>query len=72
MGAGGFRFVDSGGQIEYSGILARCCAWGLCVLTRTRLAKALRGEAGTGCRRREMGLMADFFPNQSPCEGQHA
>jgi hypothetical protein len=28
-------FVDSGAQFRYSEILARCCAWGLCVFTRT-------------------------------------
>jgi hypothetical protein len=33
-------FVDSGARFGYSGILARCCAWGLCV-----------GPPATGIRR---------------------
>jgi hypothetical protein len=58
-------FVDSGPRFGYSGVLARCCAWGLCVcrgpqsaglcrwgdlLTRTQLVEALEGSAGTGHR----------------------
>ena len=34
-------FIDSGPQFGYSEDLARCCAWGLCVLTRTRLVESL-------------------------------
>ena len=41
-------FVDSGAGITYSGVLARCCAWGLCVFTRTRLVETLEGTAGAG------------------------
>jgi hypothetical protein len=37
------HFVDSSARFGYSGILARCCAWGLCVFTRTRLVDALVG-----------------------------
>jgi hypothetical protein len=50
-------FVDSCGGFGYSESLARCCAWGLCVFTRTRLDDALKGSAGTGHRR----LDADSF-----------
>jgi len=45
-------FVDSGGSLKYSEDLARCCAWGLCVLTRTQLVDAPGGdslEQATGC-----------------------
>jgi len=41
-------FVDSAPGITYSGVLARCCAWGLCVFTRTRLVETLEGAAGAG------------------------
>ena len=54
-------FIDSGARFGYSGILARCCAWGLCLAAGflsmegafsplTRLVDALEGLAGTGCR----------------------
>ena len=52
-------FVDLGLIFQYSRILARCCAWGLSVFTRTHLAaaqagfrRALPGQA-TGCGTRE-------------------
>jgi len=35
-------FVDSGPQFGYSEVLARCCAWGLCVFTLTRPTDGLR------------------------------
>ncbi len=35
--------VDSGAGIGYSGLLARCCAWGLCVCTRTGWTMPLVG-----------------------------
>jgi hypothetical protein len=54
-------FIDSWARFGYSGILARCCAWGLCLAAGflpmegafsplTRLVNALEGLAGTGCR----------------------
>ena len=48
-------FVDSQPRIGYSGDLARCCAWSLCVVTRTRLVDAPGGgrlEQATGCSMR--------------------
>jgi hypothetical protein len=33
--------IDSWAGFGYSEILARCCAWSLCVLTRTRLVDGL-------------------------------
>jgi len=50
-------FVDSEAGFGYSGVLARCCAWGLCVLTRTRLVNPFeRGFTGTGHRLLDAGF----------------
>ena len=49
-------FVDLGPIFQYSKVLARCCAWGLGVLTRTDLREALEGFGGlrgTGHRLRD-------------------
>jgi hypothetical protein len=56
-------FVDSEPHLQYSGDLARCCAWGLCVHTRTRLVGALEGLAGTGHRLLDILCVQ---PSQSP------
>ena len=45
---GGFStqlFVDSDPQFGYSEDLARCCAWGLCVFTRTILMDIPEGDS---------------------------
>ena len=50
-------FVDLGPNFQYSKNLARCCAWGLGVLTRTYLKEAparfWRASDGTGDRLRD-------------------
>ena len=52
-------FVDVGAIFQYSKVLARCCAWGLGVLTRTYLkespARFLAGSSGAGHRLRDSG-----------------
>jgi hypothetical protein len=59
-------FVDLGPIFQYSKVLARCCAWGLGVLTRTNSegcpGKCLRGFSGAGHRLRDSGVQGPAQP----------
>jgi hypothetical protein len=68
-------FVDSAPGFGYSGDLARCCAWGLCVCTRTNWSSPDGGSAGTGHRllnsRQEMRIRLSQSPLRASPGNSH-
>ena len=65
-----FHFVDSDAQIAYSGVLVRCCAWGLWKLIQTGQPNSSVGAAWSRRKRLENKLLARFLALLMPSEGQ--
>ncbi len=68
--SGAVLSVDSASRIKYSGLLARCCAWGLWVFNRTRLVDSPMGAAGTGKWLLNAGCQYRVQCELKPLEGQ--